>query len=94
MIEPTGNKILLKRIVSPETTESGLYIADSDRDKSQATVIAVGQGKMLQDGRFMALPVVVGDTVIIEKRAGVEILMDGVKHIMVREDDILGIVRG
>ena len=93
MIQPTGNKILLKRIEPKETTESGLYIADSERDKSQATVVAVGQGKMLQDGRFAALPVNVGDTVIIERRSGVEILVDGVKHVMVREDDILGVVR-
>ena len=93
MIQPTGNKILLKRIEPKETTESGLYIADSERDKSQATVVAVGQGKMLQDGRFSVLSVEVGDTVIIERRVGVEILVDGVKHVMVREDDILGIVR-
>ena len=92
-IRPLHDRVVLKRIEEETTTASGIIIPDSAKEKPlQGTVVAVGNGKALEDGTLRALDVKVGDTVLFSKYAGTEIKLDGEEHLMMREDDILGVL--
>jgi chaperonin GroES len=93
-VTPLQDRILVKRIESAGMTKSGLlHIPDSAKEKpAEAIVVAVGAGKMLENGEIAALQLKAGDQVLFGKYSGTEIKVDGVDHLIIREDDVLGIV--
>ena len=92
-IRPLLDRIIVKRIEEETKTAGGLIIPDSAKEKPQmGMVIAAGNGKKTEDGKVLALDVKVGDKVLFGKYAGTEIKVDGEEYLMMREDDILGVV--
>ena len=92
-IRPLGDRILLKRLQEEEKSKGGIIIPDTAKEKPQeGKVIAVGKGKVLEDGKVMPLEVKAGDRVLFGKYAGTEVKIEGEEHLIVREDDILGII--
>ena len=90
---PLYDRIAVKRIEERESTRNGLFIPDSAKEKpQQGEVIAVGRGKMLQSGELMALDVRVGDRVLFGKYSGTETKLIGTEYIVMREDEVLGII--
>lgn len=91
--KPLNDRVLVKRLESEEKTAGGLYIPDTAKEKpSKGEVVAVGPGKIADDGKKIAMTVKAGDSVLFNKYAGTEIKIDGVDHLVMREDDILGII--
>jgi len=91
-IVPLGDRVLLKRKEETETTEGGIIIPPTAQEKQLiGEVVAVGEGHW-RDGKFEPLAVSIGDSVLIGKYAGSEVDIDGEKHLMMRESEILGIV--
>ncbi len=92
-IRPMNDRILVVRIEEETKTAGGIIIPDTAKEKPQeGKVIAAGPGKMGDDGKRIPLEVKKGDRVLFAKYAGSEIKIDGVEHIFMREDDILGIL--
>ena len=92
-IRPLYDRIVVKRIEEQETTHSGIIIPDSAREKPQeGKVMAVGRGKRLENGKLAALDVKVGDRVLFGKYSGSETELDGTEYIIMREDDVLGVL--
>ena len=92
-IKPLNDRILVKREESEKKTKGGLIIPDTAKEKPQeGKVVAVGPGKMGDDGKRIPLDVKAGDKVLFSKYAGTEIKIDDVEHTFMREDDILGII--
>lgn len=88
-----GDRILVKPASIEETTASGIVLPDSAQEKPQTgTIVSVGSGRIMQDGKIIPVDVTVGDKVIFSKYAGVEIDHDSETHLLVRESDILAIV--
>jgi len=91
-IRPLHDRVIVKRIEEEEKTKGGLIIPDTAKEKPQeGTVVAVGPGKQ-DDGKVIALDVKAGDRILFGKYAGTEIKLDGEEHLILREDDILGVV--
>ena len=94
-IRPLQDRIIVKRIAEEEKTAGGIIIPDNAKEKPQeGKVTAVGNGKVGEDGRVTPLDVKKGDKVLFGKYAGTEIKIDGEEHLIMREDDILGVVEG
>jgi len=92
-VKPLHDRILIKRVEEKETVKGGIIIPDSAKEKPQeGTVIAVGAGKLDDDGKRIPLEVKAGDKVLFGKYSGNEIKIDDVEHVILREDDILGII--
>jgi len=92
-IRPLYDRIVVKRIEEQETLRSGIIIPDSAKEKPQeGEVVAVGQGKRLEDGTLVALDVKTGDRILFGKYSGNEIKLDGDEYMIMREDDILGVL--
>ena len=92
-VKPLYDRILVKRHEAEETLEGGIIIPDTAKEKPlQADVTAVGAGKLDDAGKRIALEVKAGDRVLIGKYAGTEIKIDGDEYLIVREDEVLGIV--
>jgi chaperonin GroES len=92
-IRPLQDRLLVKRIEEEETTKGGIIIPDTAKEKpSEGKVVAVGNGKVLEDGKVQPLDVKKGDRVLFSKYAGTEVQVDGEEHIIIREDDVLGVV--
>jgi chaperonin GroES len=92
-IRPTNDRILVVRVEEEHKTAGGIIIPDTAKEKpQQGKVVAVGPGKMGDDGKRIALDVKVGDRVLFSKYGGTEIKIDGVENLFMREDDILGII--
>ena len=92
-IRPLYDRIVVKRIDEQETTRSGIIIPDSAQEKPQeAEVIAVGHGKRLEDGTLVALDVKAGDRILFGKYSGNDIRLDGEEYLIMREDDVLGVL--
>ncbi len=90
---PLQDRILVKRVESEERTAGGLIIPDTAKEKpQQGEVMAVGNGKRLEDGKVQPLDVKVGDRILFGKYSGSEIKIDGTEHLILREDEILGII--
>jgi chaperonin GroES len=92
-IRPLHDRILVKRIEEDEKTKGGIIIPDTAKEKPQeGKVIAVGGGKVLEDGKVQPLDVKKGDRVLFSKYGGTEVTVDDEEHLIIREDDILGII--
>ncbi len=92
-IRPLYDRIVVKRIEEQETTRHGIIIPDSAKEKPQeGEVMAVGHGKRLEDGKLMALDVKAGDRILFGKYSGSETKVEGTEYIIMREDDVLGIL--
>ena len=92
-IRPLHDRVVIKRIEQERTTASGIVIPDTAAEKpEQGEVIAVGNGKVLEDGSIRALDVKVGDRVLFGKYAGQTVKLHGEELLVMREDDIMGII--
>jgi chaperonin GroES len=92
-IRPLHDRILVKRLDGEEKTVGGIIIPDNAKEKPmEGKVVAVGNGKLLEDGTVRKLEVKAGDRILFSKYAGSEVKMDGAEHLILREDDILGII--
>jgi chaperonin GroES len=92
-IRPLYDRILVKRIEEQNKTAGGLFIPDTAKEKPQeALVVAVGNGKIIEDGSLRKLEVKAGDKVLFSKYSGNEIKIDGTEHLILREDDILAVL--
>ena len=90
---PLADRILVKRLDGEEKTKGGIIIPDSAKEKPQeGEVIAVGNGKKLDDGKVQAMDLKVGDRILFGKYSGTEIKLDGEDHLILREDEVLGVV--
>ena len=93
-IRPLHDRILAKRIQEQEKTAGGLFIPDTAKEKPlEAEVIAVGNGKITDDGKVRPLEVKAGDRVLIGKYSGSEVKLNGEEHIILREDDVLAVIQ-
>ena len=94
-IQPLYDRIVVQRTEEKQQMQGGLHIPDSAQEKPQeAVVIAVGKGKRLEDGKIVPLDVKVGDRILLGKYSGNEIKLDGQDFLIVREDEVLGILEG
>ena len=92
-IRPLHDHVLIRRIEEEETVRGGIIIPDSAKEKpQQGEVVAVGDGKVLEDGQHGAIDVKTGDRILFGKYSGSEVKIDGEKYLIVREDEILGVL--
>ena len=92
-IRPLYDRIVVKRIEEKETMQGGLYIPDSAKETPQeGEVVAVGKGKRLEDGKVIPLDVEVGNRILFGKYSGSDIKLDGEEFLIMREDEVLGIL--
>jgi len=94
-IVPLQDRVLVRRIEEEEKTKGGIIIPDTAKEKPiEGKVVAVGKGRVKEDGTVIPLDVKAGDKVLFSKYAGTEIKIEGEEHLIMREDDILGIIKG
>ena len=94
-IRPLYDRIVVKRLEEQETKVGGLFIPDSAKEKPQeGEVVAVGKGKRLEDGKLVALDVEKGNRILFGKYSGSEIRIDGEEFLIMREDEVLGVLEG
>ena len=94
-IRPLGDRILVKRIKEEDKTKGGIIIPDTAKEKPQeGKVVAVGKGKRSENGDLIALEVKEGDRILFGKYSGSEVKLEGEDHLILREDDILGVLEG
>jgi chaperonin GroES len=92
-IRPLQDRVIVKRVEEEEKTKGGIIIPDTAKEKPmEGKVIAVGKGKVLEDGKVHPLDVKAGDRILFGKYAGTEVKINGEEHLIMREDDILGII--
>ena len=92
-VRPLQDRLLVRRVEEQEKTKGGIIIPDSAKERPlEGEVIAVGNGKRLDDGKLVALDVKKGDRILFGKYAGTEIKVDGVEHLILREDEVLGVL--
>ena len=92
-VRPLHDRVLIRRLDAAEEVRGGIIIPDTAKEKPlEAEVVAVGEGKRLDDGKRAEMSVKAGDTVLIGKYSGTEIKLDGEEYLIVREDEILGII--
>jgi len=92
-VRPLNDRILVKRLEEEETTKGGIIIPDSAKEKpAEGEVIAVGKGKRNDKGERVKMDIKVGDRVLFSKYGGTDVKLDGVDHLIMREDDILAVV--
>jgi len=94
-IRPLHDRVIVKRLEEERTSPGGIVIPDSAAEKpSQGKVIAIGKGKILEDGSVRALDVKVGDKILFGKYSGTEVTVDGEDLLVMREEDIMAIIEG
>jgi chaperonin GroES len=92
-IRPLQDRVIVRRIEEAEKTKGGIIIPDTAKEKPmEGKIIAVGKGKVLEDGKIHPLDVKAGDRILFAKYAGTEVKIDGEEHLIMREDDILGVI--
>ncbi|MFN3198080.1 MAG: co-chaperone GroES [Bradymonadia bacterium] len=92
-IRPLYDRIIVKRVEAEEKTKGGLIIPDTAKEKPiEGEIIAVGNGKVLDDGSVRSLEVQKGDRILFGKYSGTEIKLDGEEHLILREDEVLAVV--
>ena len=93
-VQPLHDRILLKRVETKQEKRGGIIITDTAKEKPmEGKIIAVGSGRVEKDGKRIPLEVKVGDRVLVGKYSGTEIKIDDVEHVILREDEILGIIK-
>jgi chaperonin GroES len=94
-IRPLQDRVIVKRIEEEGKTKGGIIIPDTAKEKPQeGKVIAVGKGKITEDGKVIPLDVKVGDKILFGKYSGTEVKIEGEEHLIMREEDILGVIEG
>jgi chaperonin GroES len=94
-IRPLGDRVLVKRVAEEEKTKGGIIIPDTAKEKPQeGKVVAVGKGKTGDDGKIVPMDVKAGDRILFGKYSGTEIKLNDEEHLIMREEDILGVVEG
>ena len=94
-IRPLGDRILVKRVKEEEKSKGGIIIPDTAKEKPQeGKVVAVGKGKMTEAGKLVTPEVKAGDTILFGKYSGSEVMVDGEEHLIMREDDVMGVLEG
>lgn len=94
-IRPLNDRILVQRIEAEQKTAGGILIPDNAKEKpAEGKVIAVGNGKILEDGSRRPLEVKVGDRILFGKWSGTEVKIDGIEQLLVKEDEVLAIMEG
>ncbi len=94
-IRPLQDRVIVKRLEEEEKTKGGIIIPDTAKEKPQeGKIIAIGKGKMTEDGKLIPLDVKVGDKILFGKYSGTEIKIEGEEHLIMREEDILGVIEG
>ncbi len=94
-VRPLQDRLIVKRVDEEETTKGGIIIPDTAKEKPlEGKVLAVGNGKILEDGKVRPLDVKEGDRILFGKYAGTAIKIDGDEHLILREDDVLAVVEG
>jgi chaperonin GroES len=92
-IRPLQDRVIVRRLEEEEKTTGGIIIPDTAKEKPmEGRVVAVGKGKVLEGGKVLPLDVKVGDRVLFGKYAGTEVKLEGEEHLIMREEDILGII--
>ena len=92
-VRPLHDRVLVKRVKEDETTKGGIIIPDTAKERPvEGKVVAVGNGKVLEDGKIRKLEVKKGDRILFAKYGGTDVKIEGEDHLILREDDILGIV--
>lgn len=92
-IRPLQDRILIKRLEEEEKTKGGIIIPDTAKEKPmEGKVVAVGKGKVQEDGKVLPLDVKVGDRILFAKYAGTDVKIEGEDHLILREEEILGII--
>jgi chaperonin GroES len=92
-VKPLADRILVRRIEEQETRKGGIIIPDTAKEKPQeAEIVAVGPGRMNEEGKRIAMEVKKGDRVLIGKYSGTDVKIDGVEYVILREDDVLGVL--
>ncbi len=92
-IRPLQDRVIVKRVEEEDKTKGGIIIPDTAKEKPmEGKIIAVGKGKVLEDGKIHPLDVKAGDRVLFAKYSGTEVKIDGEEHLIMREDDILGVI--
>jgi len=92
-LRPLHDRLLVKRLEEKEQVQGGIIIPDTAKEKpQQATVLAVGPGRITDDGKLQPLDIKAGDTVVFGKYAGTEVKIDGEDLLIIREDDVLGVL--
>lgn len=92
-LRPLNDRVIVKRVESETKTKGGIIIPDAAKEKPiEAEVIAVGMGKMMDNGERQKMQVVEGDKILFSKYSGTEVKIDGAEHLILREDDILAVV--
>lgn len=92
-LKPLHDRVLVKRLEEEEVTKGGIIIPDTAKEKPiKGEVVAVGPGKVTDDGKTIPMSVKVGDKILFNKYAGTEVKIEGVEHLVMREDDILAII--
>ena len=92
-IRPLQDRVIVKRVEEEEKTKGGIIIPDTAKEKPmEGKVVAVGKGKVLEDGKIHPLDVKAGDRVLFAKYAGTEVKIDGEEHLIMREEDLLGVI--
>ncbi len=92
-VRPLGDRILVQRIMEEEKSKGGIIIPDTAKEKPQeGKVVAVGKGRTLEDGTLVPLEVKPGDKILFAKYGGTEVKIDGEEHIILKEEDVLGIL--
>src|SRR3972149_518648 len=94
-IRPLQDRVIVQRLEEEEKTKGGIIIPDTAKEKPQeGKVIAVGKGKVGDDGKLIKLDVKVGDKILFGKYSGTEVKLGGEEYLIMREDDILGVIEG
>jgi len=94
-IRPLQDRVIVKRLEEEEKTKGGIIIPDTAKEKPQeGKVVAVGKGKVTEEGKVIPLDVKVGDRILFGKYSGTEVKIGGEEHLIMREEDILGIIEG
>jgi chaperonin GroES len=92
-VKPLQDRLVVKRLEEEEKTKGGIIIPDAAKEKPQeGRVVAIGDGKVLENGQKVALSVKVGDKILFGKYSGTEIKIDGDEHLILREDDVFAII--
>lgn len=93
-VRPLNDRVMVTRVDQEETTTGGIIIPDTAKEKpQQGIVVAVGSGKTAENGKRITIDVKKNDRVLFAKYAGTDIKIDGVEHLILREDDILGVIQ-